>query len=112
MSSSAQNSQLDATIEALRGGLTSAQSDAASTIESWITTLRGAGNPTFDSVADDLESLHTQLSGGAPDGVKISSTLRSLGEKTSGAASSAEGVTADKLNELGSLLNQAADQLA
>ena len=100
-------SQLDATINALQGGLSSAAGAAGPNIKGWIQTLQG--NQQLSGISSELEKLNSAISSG--DSSTISSTLKTLGEHTTKAASSATADSKDKLMQLGQALSSAASQL-
>lgn len=103
------NSQLDATINALQGGLASAAGAAGPNISGWIKTLQG--NPQFSGISSELQNLHNALSSGASDTGALAQSLSTLGEHTTKAASSATPDAQDKLRQLGQALSSAAGQL-
>lgn len=97
-------STLDATISALKGGLTSIPADQAiAVIDTWQQQLQG------NDIAEDLGELKQALTSG--DVASISRILSDLGEDTKGAASGATGDVAKKVQELGTLLAQAGSSL-
>ena len=100
-------SQLDATINALKGGLSSAAGAAGPNIQGWIQTLKG--NSQLSGISSELEKLNSAISSG--DSSTISSSLSTLGEHTTKAASSATPDSKDKLMQLGQALSSAASQL-
>ena len=100
-------SQLDATLNALQGGLASAAGAAGSNIQGWIKTLHG--NAQLSGISSELQKLETAISSG--DGKTIASSLSTLGEHTTQAASSATADSKDKLMKLGQALSSAASQL-
>lgn len=105
MSDTSISSDLDQTIAALQGGLTSIPPAAAvAVIESWQQKLQGT------DLADDLSQLKAALSGGSGS-ASVSSLLSDLGEDTTETASSASGEIAAKLQQLGKLLSQAGSSL-
>lgn len=103
------SSQLDATLNALQGGLTSAAGAAGPNIAGWIKTLQG--NPQFSGISSELQKLHDALSGGATDSSAIAQSLSTLGEHTTKAAGSATPDSQAKLMQLGQTLSAAASQL-
>ena len=109
MESTSATTQLDATINALQGGLSSAAGAAGSNISGWIQTLKG--NQQLSGISSELQKLHDALSGGASDTSAISQSLSKLGEQTTSAASSASADSKDKLMQLGKTLSSAASQL-
>ena len=100
-------SQLDATINALKGGLSNAAGAAGPNIQGWISTLQG--NQQLSGITSELKKLETAISSG--DSSTISSSLSTLGEHTTKAASSATADSKDKLMQLGQALSSAASQL-
>lgn len=100
-------SQLDATLNALQGGLASAAGAAGPNIQGWITTLQG--NPQLAGISSELEKLHTAI--GSGDSSAIGGSLHTLGEHTTKAAASATADSKDKLMQLGQALSSAASQL-
>jgi hypothetical protein len=107
MSTSSSTSQLDATLNALQGGLSSAAGAASGNIQGWITTLQG--NPQLSGISSELKKLDDAIASG--DSSSISSSLKTLGEHTTKAASSATPDAQDKLMKLGQTLSSAATQL-
>lgn len=99
--------QLDATLQALQGGLSSAAGAAGSNIQGWITTLQG--NPQLAGISSELKKLNDAI--GSGDSSSISSSLQTLGEHTTKAASAATPDSKDKLMQLGQALSSAASQL-
>ncbi|WP_223653568.1 hypothetical protein [Hymenobacter psoromatis] len=100
-------SQLDATINALKGGLSSAAGAAGPNIQGWIKTLQG--NTQLSGISSELKKLDTAISSG--DSSTIASALGTLGEHTTKAASSATADSKEKLMQLGQALSSAASQL-
>ncbi|RZK98992.1 MAG: hypothetical protein EOO62_25445 [Hymenobacter sp.] len=100
-------SQLDATLQALQGGLSSAAGAAGPNIQGWITTLQG--NPQLAGISSELQKLNDAI--GSGDSSTISSSLQTLGEHTTKAASAATPDSQDKLMQLGQALSSAASQL-
>lgn len=104
---------LSGTIEALQGGVTElSPSLALNNINSWITTLREANDPGLDDLADTLDELRAELREEPIDGSAVAEILATLSEETSEAAAEAGPGVADQLNQLSSLLLQAAQELA
>ena len=108
-STSQSNSQLNATLQALGGGLSAAAPAAAGNIDSWISTLNGAGSPALSAISSELENLKSAI--GSGDGSQIGQSLKTLGEHTTTAADSATPDAQAKLRELGQVLSSAAGQL-
>ena len=109
MESTSATTQIDATINALQGGLSNAAGAAGSNISGWIQTLKG--NQQLSGISSELQKLQDALSGGASDTSAISQSLSKLGEQTTAAASSASADSKDKLMQLGKTLSSAASQL-
>ncbi|SFQ71950.1 hypothetical protein [Hymenobacter arizonensis] len=107
--SSQGTSQLDATLNALQGGLANAAGAAGPNIAGWIKTLQG--NPQFSGISSELQNLHDALGSGASDTGALAQSLSTLGEHTSKAADSATPDAQDKLRQLGQALSSAAGQL-
>ena len=106
---SAGTSQLDATRNALQGGLANAAGAAGGNIAGWIKTLQG--NTQLAGISSELQNLHDALSSGASDTHALAQSLSTLGEHTTKAAASATPDAQAKLQELGSALSAAAGQL-
>jgi hypothetical protein len=103
---------LDATIAAAEGGLTSlAPGAAVSNIEMWQGRLRAANNPALSTIADDLEELKTELGRSPINGTAVGSILSRVGERTTAAASGADPAVSQRITRLGTLLSQAGTQL-
>ena len=103
------SSQIDATLNALKGGLTAAAGAAGPNIAGWIKTLQDV--PQLSGLSAELQKLHDALSGGAADSATIAQSLSTLGEHTTKAAASATPDSQAKLLELGQTLSAAASQL-
>ncbi|SNC68399.1 hypothetical protein SAMN06265337_2295 [Hymenobacter gelipurpurascens] len=108
-STSSSNSQLNDTLQALGGGLSAAAPAAAGNIDSWISTLNGAGSPALSAISSELENLKTAI--GSGDGSQISQSLKTLGEHTTKAAESATPDAKSQLQQLGQTLSSAATSL-
>lgn len=107
--STTSTSELDQTISALKGGLTSVPPETAvSTIDSFEQQVRGLG---ATEIADGLTNLKQLLTSGG-SGSAISQALSQLGSQTTSAASSADASLTSKLQELGQLLSQAGSSLS
>ncbi|HEY9845208.1 MAG TPA: hypothetical protein V6D03_03335 [Candidatus Caenarcaniphilales bacterium] len=105
-SSTGQIADLDSTISALQGGLTSVPPEAAiSNIESWQQQLQGT------EIASALEQLKTALTSGNASGQSVGQLLAQLGKQTADSASGASGDAANKLQQLGQILTQAGSSL-
>ena len=107
--SSQGTSQLDATINALQGGLAAAAGAAGPNIAGWIKTLQG--NTQLSGISSELQKLHDALQSGASDTGALASSLSTLGEHTTKAAAQATPDAQDKLRQLGQALSSAASQL-
>lgn len=107
MADVAQTANLDATIAALKQGLTAIPADQAiAVIDSWQQQLQGM------DLAEDLGELKTALTGGTTSkGMSLAEILADIGEDTTEAAGSATGDVAAKVKQLGELLSQAASSL-
>ena len=101
-------SQLDATINALQGGLAAAAGAAGPNIAGWIKTLEG--NQQLSGISSELQNLHDALGSGASDTGALATSLKTLGEHTK-AADAATPDAQDKLRQLGQALSSAASQL-
>ncbi|MGI8502145.1 MAG: hypothetical protein ACR2LR_13565 [Hassallia sp.] len=94
---------INATISALKGGLTSIPAEAAvSNIESWEKDLKDAA----PEIASALGQLKAALVNGTATPDSLKQLLTSLGEKTSSA-----GAGNAQAEELGTLLKKAASSL-
>ena len=102
-------SQLDATLNALKGGLAAEAGAAGPNIAGWIKTLEG--NSQLSGISSELQNLHDALTSGATDTSALSHSLSTLGEHTTKAATSATPDAQGKLRELGQALSAAAGQL-
>ena len=107
--SSQGTSQLDATLNALQGGLAAAAGAAGPNIAGWIKTLQGV--PQLSGISSELQTLHNALTSGATDTHALANSLNTLGEHTTKAAASATPDAQDKLRQLGQALSSAAGQL-
>lgn len=100
MASAKQTADLDGTISALQGDITSLPTETVlAVIDSWQQQLQG------NDIAEDLGELKDALTNG--DKESISRILIDLGEDTKGAASDATGDVATKVKQLGELLAKA-----
>ncbi len=105
-------SELDGTISALQGGITSlSPTTAVSNIESWESQLQATGKPALTSIATDLGALRQELGSGNLDGAAIGKLLSKLGKSTTDVAAQAEASSQTKLATLGSLLTKAGSAL-
>lgn len=102
-------SQLDATLQALQGGLANAAGAAGGNIAGWIKTLQG--NTQLAGISGELQKLHDALSSGASDTGALATSLHTLGEHTTKAADAATPDAQAKLRQLGQALSAAAGQL-
>ena len=107
--SSQGTSQLDATLNALQGGLAAAAGAAGPNIAGWIKTLQG--NTQLAGISSELQNLHDALSSGASDTGALANSLSTLGEHTTKAAAQATPDAQDKLHQLGAALSAAGSQL-
>ena len=106
------NSELDGTISALSGGITSlSPTTAVSNIEGWESQLQATGKPELTSIASDLGALRAELTSGKLDGSAIGKLLTKLGGATTSVAGSAEAASQSKLSTLGGLLTKAGSAL-
>ncbi len=104
------NSQLQQTLDAAQGGLTSIDpATAAANVRSWQATLSGANFPGAQQLNSDLSQLATALESGDLTGA--GPLLSRLGSSTSSAASAAPSEDQDGLQQLGSALSDAGSQL-
>jgi hypothetical protein len=104
--------RLTTTIKHLKEGLTSMPMSAARhSIESWQTELKGYEGTAFHTIATDLGHLHEELGNTEIDGAKVGKLLAKLGKETIKVAKKADGSKHDNIEELGSLLESAAEQL-
>ena len=108
-SSTTQNPQLAATLQALGGGLSAAAPAAAGNIDSWVSTLNGAGSPALSAIASELENLKAAI--GTGDGKQIGQSLKTLGEHTTKAAASATPDAQTQLEQLGAALSTSGESL-
>ena len=102
-------SQLDATLNALKGGLAAAAGAAGPNIAGWIKTLQG--NQQLAGISSELQNLHDALSSGASDTGALAKSLSTLGEHTTKVADAATPDAQDKLRQLCQALSAAAGQL-
>ncbi|WP_035563554.1 hypothetical protein [Hymenobacter sp. IS2118] len=102
-------SQLDDTLNALKGGLAAAAGVAGDNIAGWIKTLSAV--PQLSGISAELQNLHDALSSGASDTGALATSLSTLGEHTTKAAESATADSQEKLRELGQTLTAAGGQL-
>ncbi|KAB8317382.1 hypothetical protein SD81_018950 [Tolypothrix campylonemoides VB511288] len=104
MANTNQAADLDATISALQGDITSLPAEQViAVIDSWQQQLQG------NDIAEDLGELKQALTNG--DKASISKILTDLGEDTKGAAADATGDVATKVKQLGDLLLKAGNSV-
>ena len=102
--------ELDQTISALQGGLTSVPpATAVSVIDSFEQQLQSLGK---SEIASNLSSLKQLLTSGSATGADIAQALTQLGSQTKGAASGADAALSSKLQQLGELLTEAGKSLS
>ncbi len=98
--------QLDAIISAAEGGLTSLSGAAAiAAIDPIREKLHNSGQPTLESIADDLDDLKDKLDDDTINGREVGTILGRVGPKVT-TASSTPGAPA-QLSRLGTLLTTA-----
>ncbi|CAH1002515.1 hypothetical protein LEM8419_03394 [Neolewinella maritima] len=102
------NTELDTTIAALDQGLNEAKTDASATIHNWIGTLNGSNDQAQKKIAGDLQLLESALGADTVNTNEVKQLLASLGQQTTAAAGRAEGLTSNKLAQLGRKLTDAA----
>lgn len=96
--------QLDTTVSALQGGVTSLSPEAGvGVIDQWRERLSHETDPHLREIAGDLDTLKEALGAQQPDQVTVGEILQGLGEKTKRAAAGA-GEQADALMALGDAL--------
>ncbi|MDZ4769088.1 MAG: hypothetical protein SGJ24_08175 [Chloroflexota bacterium] len=104
---------IDATIDALNGGLTAlAPAAAVKNIESWHAQLEGSDDAGLKQVAADLAELKTLLTSSPLNGKSIGTCLTSLGKGTTSAGEGASGDVSTRLKALGALLTKAGGTLS
>lgn len=100
---------LDSTISALKGGLTSIPPEAAvANIESWQQQVQGAA----PELASALGKLKSALTGGTATPESLSQLLAEIGSQTSAAGASTGGAAGSQLQELGKMLTETGASLA
>lgn len=100
---------LDSTISALQGGLTSIPPETAvANIESWQQQVQDAA----PELASALGELKTALTGGSATPAALGQLLSKIGSQTSAAGASAGGEAGSKLQQLGTMLSQTGSSLA
>ena len=107
----ANTAQLDATIDALDGGLKSAKNGASSNLQTWIETLNSSNDPQLKTLGNELSNLQATLAVSDIDSNQLRQQLDSIGQHTQSAASKAEGKTAEKIRQLGKQLIDAANSI-
>ena len=96
---------LQATIQAVQGGLTNLPAGAAvDNIDGWRDALQNSPNPTAQEVYRDLGSLRSELTSGSIDAERVGRLLVSMGSNTQRLSIAAEDETAAGLSRLGGLL--------
>lgn len=102
--------ELDQTISALQGGLTSVPpATAVSVIDSFEQQVQDLG---ASEIASNLSSLKQLLTSGNATSQDIGQVLTQLGSQTTSAASGAEASISSKLQQLGHLLAEAGKSLS
>ena len=110
MTAASSTTELDQTISALQGGLTSVPpATAVSVIDSFYQQAQDLG---ASEIASNLSSLKQLLTSGNATGPEIGQVLTQLGSQTTSAASSADGAVSGKLQQLGQLLSEAGKSLS
>ncbi len=100
---------LDATLDALKNGVTSLSPPAAlRSIDSWKAALSETGKPELTAIADGLAKLKAELTSGRLNGAAIGHLLVQLGAQTSAAGQAANH---EKVTRLGGLLGRAGQSL-
>lgn len=106
----ASTAELDQTIAALQGGLTSVPpATALSVIESFEQQVQGIG---ASEISSHLSTLKELLTSGNATGSDIGQVLTQLGAQTMNAASSADANVSNKLQQLSQLLTEAGNSLS
>ena len=101
--------ELDQTISALEGGLTSVPpATAVSVIDSFEQQVQSLG---ASEIASNLSALKQLLTSGSATGSDIGQVLVQLGSQTTSTASSADASISSKLQQLGQLLTEAGNSL-
>ena len=107
--SAASTAELDQTIAALQGELTSVPpTTALDIIDSFEQQVQGLG---ASEIASDLSTLKQLLTSGSATGSDIGQVLTSLGKKTTLVASGADAEISTKLKQLGGLLTSVGNSL-
>jgi hypothetical protein len=111
--STAKETNLDSTIDALSGNLTAIKPEAASdVITTWRRSLSQSSKPELKKISEDLGELKDALSKSKLDGKEIGGILSRLGTQTSACADGADADLSGKLSKLGSLLSKAGKSLS
>jgi len=101
MANPTQSANIDETIALLQSGLVSIDPEAAiANIEAWQAQLKGT------ELAETLGELKLAIDGGIRSG-EIGSIMAHLGKQATAAASTEQGGSASKLQQLGQLLSSA-----
>jgi hypothetical protein len=106
--------QLDDTLRALQGGLTSIPlSTAETTIDAWQEALQQSGIPALQDIDRELGNLQSMLSVGGKglDGKAIGRSLSMLGSQTTQVAATAQGDLRSSLTALADFLLRAGGDL-
>ncbi|WP_420459014.1 hypothetical protein [Neolewinella sp.] len=102
---------LDATIDALDQDLSEAKTGASTNIRNWIDNLSSSNDQAQKRIAEDLQQLESALGADTVNGNQVKQLLSSLGQQTTAAAGRAEGLTSNKLMQLGRKLSDAAESI-
>lgn len=95
------------TLNAINRGLYDIKpAKGATMIEDWETALADVDVPGAKGIARDLAALRKQLEQEQPDGERIDTLLRRLGEATTKIAGRIEGAAAEKLANIGAALSE------
>jgi ribosomal 50S subunit-associated protein YjgA (DUF615 family) len=106
------NDLLNATIHALRSGLTSIPISAAlDNTETWQQKLLQSGDPALQDVGREMGNLQSLLSSGFLNAEAIGNSLSILGSQTNQAALHADEELKASLRDLGDLLLQTSAKL-
>jgi ABC-type transporter Mla subunit MlaD len=107
MADTTQNVDIDSTIAALQGGLTSIPPEAAvSAIEAWQQQLQGT------AIAETLGQLKLALTGGGSGVSGVRQLLVDLSSQAETAAGSATGSDASKLQQLAKALSNVSNSIS